>query len=79
MIEAALRLPRRKKRIFQLVADIMLIEASLIASMAINGLFGAFIRAPSVYALNVLVTAISLIVFIKLGLYRAVLRYVGSR
>ena len=79
MIEAALRLPRRKKRIFQLVADIMLIETSLVVSMAINGLFGAFVRAPSAYALNVLVTAISLVVFIKLGLYRAVLRYVGSR
>ena len=79
MREFLVALSRRQKRLLQLIADTLLIWAALWLSFAVRlGDFSAakpfgghgwlFIAAP----------IIALPIFIRLGMYRAVMRYVGS-
>ena len=79
MREFLVALPRRQKRLLQLAADMLLIWAALWLSFAVrlgdffaakpfNGHGWLFIAAP----------LIALPIFIRMGMYRAVMRYVGS-
>lgn len=77
MLELLLALPRYAKRFISVIADI--------AFLSISILFAAFITQSDVSAvlaklalMFVLSLPISIIVFVKLGLYRAVIRYMGQ-
>ena len=78
MRNSLLRLPRRYKRVLQVVADVVLVWAALWLAF--------YLRLENVHAIEpfsghawlfVLAPVVTLPFFVVLGLYRAVLRYVG--
>ncbi|MDF3194681.1 nucleoside-diphosphate sugar epimerase/dehydratase [Pseudomonas sp. 1928-m] len=74
-----LKLPRRKKRLIQLLADTLLVWTALWLSFAVR--LGDFYAAKPFAGhgwLFLLAPVIALPIFIRLGMYRAVMRYVGS-
>jgi FlaA1/EpsC-like NDP-sugar epimerase len=74
-----LRLPRRQKRVLQLIADILLVWLALWLSFAVRlGDFSAAEPFGGHGWLFLLAPFISLPIFIHMGMYRAVMRYVGS-
>lgn len=72
-------LPRRQKRLLQLLADTILVWVALWLSFAVR--LGE-INAAKPFAghgwLFIIAPLIALPIFIRLGMYRAVMRYVGS-
>ena len=73
-----LNLPRNKKRFLLVSADIILILFSLWLAFALQ--FGeGFWPNQNQLLLFFLAPIIALPIFIRLGLYRAILRYIGSR
>lgn len=76
---ALLGLPRRYKRILQVLADVVLIGLALWLAFVIRvGFEEALERVQTHSALFVLAPLVSLPVFIRFGMYRAVLRYFGK-
>ena len=73
-----LNLPRNKKRFLLVTADIFFILFSLWLAFALQ--FGeGFWPDQNQFLLFILAPIIALPIFIRLGLYRAILRYIGSR
>jgi FlaA1/EpsC-like NDP-sugar epimerase len=77
LIKTLLSLPRAQKRLITVLIDVFFILASFWAAMFIR--LDSFDSAQSSqhWALIALVIPVSVTIFVKLGLYRAVLRYVG--
>lgn len=74
-----LGLPRGQKRALQVFADVLLLAFSYFAAMFLRfGHFG-FLAEPGVWLAFGGALPVSLAVFIKLGFYRAVIRYVTLR
>ncbi len=74
-----LELPRRTKRGIQVVADLLLIWVALWAAFIVRLGFGAKIDPFGSHLwLFLAAPAISIPVFIRMGLYRAVMRYFGN-
>jgi FlaA1/EpsC-like NDP-sugar epimerase len=72
-------LPRRQKRLLQLLADTFLIWLALWFSFAVRlGDLGAAKPFDGHGWLFLIAPAIALPIFIRLGMYRAVMRYVGN-
>ncbi|WP_161865627.1 polysaccharide biosynthesis protein [Pseudomonas yangonensis] len=72
-------LPRRRKRLLQVVADVFLVWMALWLSFAVR--MGDFFAAKPFGGHGWLFLAAPLIalpIFIRMGMYRAVMRYVGS-
>lgn len=79
MREFLVALPRRQKRLLQLAADMLLIWAALWLSFAVR--LGDFFAAKPFDGhgwLFIAAPLIALPIFIRMGMYRAVMRYVGS-
>ena len=74
-----LRLTRTKKRIIQVLADTLLILLSFAMAMVLRLESIDFVRDPQVWLAILLALVVSIGVFIKLGFYRAVVRYITSR
>lgn len=79
MREFLVALPRRQKRMLQLVADTLLIWIALWLSFAVR--LGDFFAAKPFDGhgwLFISTPFIALPIFVRMGMYRAVMRYVGS-
>jgi len=74
-----LRLTRTRKRIIQVLADTLLILLSFAMAMALRLESFAFVRDPFAWLAILLALPVSIGVFVKLGFYRAVVRYITSR
>ena len=73
-----LNLSRNKKRFLLVMADILLITLSLWAAFTLR-LSEWFWPTQNQLLLFVLATIVGLPIFIKLGLYRAIIRYIGHK
>jgi FlaA1/EpsC-like NDP-sugar epimerase len=72
-------LPRPRKRALQLLADIGLITVSFVLAMLLRTESLAFVADWRVWAALGAALPVTLAVFIKLGFYRAIIRYMGAR
>lgn len=73
------RLPRRQKRMVQLLADVVLITFSFGMAMLLRLDSWAFVRDPQVWWVLPAMIPVSLVIFIRLGFYRAVIRYMNQK
>ncbi|WP_246007456.1 polysaccharide biosynthesis protein [Halomonas nitroreducens] len=79
LLQPLFRLPRRRKRIIQVLVDCVLIAMSFLAAMLLRlEEWGRLAQVETWAALLVLIP-VSLVIFIRLGFYRAVIRYMGSK
>ena len=78
-LNALFALPRPQKRALQLLADTLLIMVSFILAMLLRTESLAFLQAKEAWFAMATVVPVSLFVFIRLGFYRAVIRYMGMR
>jgi FlaA1/EpsC-like NDP-sugar epimerase len=71
-------LPRSTKRLLMLVADLLMLPACLWGAISLkyDSLTLGFQQSPLLY---VGAAATSIVVFMKLGLYRAIMRFIGFR
>lgn len=78
LVAALLGWPRAAKRLLMIVADLIVVPAALWAAFALkfDSLSEGFERNPFFY---IGVAAASTMVFAGIGLYRAVVRYIGGR
>jgi len=72
-------LSRPTKRLVQVVADTLLIIAAFVLAMLLRLDSFAFASDPSAWAILIAVVPVTIISFIKLGLYRAVVRFVSTK
>ncbi|ROM71247.1 hypothetical protein BK654_09425 [Pseudomonas brassicacearum] len=76
---ALLALPRRKKRLLQVTADILLIWAALWLAFIVRlGIDDVFNPIRSHFWLFMYAPVIGIPLFIRFGMYRAVMRYFGN-
>ncbi|MCH8539046.1 MAG: polysaccharide biosynthesis protein [Alkalimonas sp.] len=77
MLGWLLSLPRSVKRVFSVFADVLFLIFSIVAAYFLtqNGLRGHVPEIALSFAISVPLT---LLIFTKLGLYRAVIRYIGQ-
>ncbi|EEW24767.1 polysaccharide biosynthesis protein CapD [Rhodobacter ferrooxidans] len=68
---------RPRKRLVQVSADVFLLTMSFFLAMLLRLETYGFLRAPEVWLLLALVLVPSILLFIVLGFYRAVIRYIG--
>lgn len=71
------KLPRTYKRVIQFAADSVLIITSFFLAMLLRLDTWSFIAMPRVWWVLPILLPVSLIIFIRLGFYRAVIRYMG--
>jgi len=76
---ALLRLPRRQKRLLQVMADVLLVWAALWLAFVVRLGFDEMIN-PFTHHPWLLVSAILIAIplFVRFGMYRAVMRYLGN-
>jgi len=72
-------LPRGQKRTIQLVVDTGLMLASFGLAMALRLDSLAFAANPQIWLVILLVIPFSLLVFMRLGFYRAVIRFISTQ
>ncbi|MGJ7460571.1 polysaccharide biosynthesis protein [Halomonas sp. MA07-2] len=72
-------LPRRRKRLIQLVADVALIIVSFSLAMLLRLDSWAFASDPKVWTVLPVMIPVSLFIFMRLGFYRAVIRYMSMK
>ena len=73
------RLPRKQKRVVQVLADIVLITASFLLAMLLRLDSWAPITDPRAWLALVVMVPVSLLIFIRLGFYRAIIRYMNQK
>ncbi len=71
-----IELRRSQKRQLQIVADFVLIGVSFVVAVFLSGAPLSLLTHPGVWLAQVLAAVVSIAVFNKLGLYRALLRYI---
>lgn len=72
-------LPRTHKRLLQVATDTVLLACSFALAMVLRTESLAFLSDPSIWAALVAALPVTLILFVKLGFYRAVIRYMGLK
>lgn len=77
LIQPLFKLPRRYKRAIQLIVDSALIIASFLLAMLLRLDSWTFLNEPRVWLVLPVLLPVSLIIFIRLGFYRAVIRYMS--
>lgn len=78
-LDWTLNLNRSSKRTIQVLFDCVLIIVCFLLAMALRLDGFGFTRIPNVWHILIAVIPITIFIFIRLGLYRAVLRYISSR
>lgn len=73
------RLPRPHKRAIQLLADAGLITLSFLLAMLLRLDSWAFVAEPRIWWVLPVVIPVSLAIFMRLGFYRAVIRYMSMK
>lgn len=79
MLAQAFRLHRRVKRMIQILADIFLLSTSFILAVILKSDSVSALSEPQVWLALVLALPVTLLIFVRLGLYRAVIRYMSLR
>ena len=77
--ERLVGLSRGRKRMIQLATDAGLIMASFLGAMVLRLDNAQFLARPGSWAVLAILVPVSLLVFIRLGFYRAIIRYITSR
>ncbi|MGM1051913.1 MAG: polysaccharide biosynthesis protein [Pseudomonadota bacterium] len=72
-------LSRARKRVIQVAADVFLITISFLGAMWLRLENFEFLAKPGVWLALPLVVPISIALFVKLGFYRAIIRYLGLK
>jgi FlaA1/EpsC-like NDP-sugar epimerase len=78
-LQSLFDLPRTRKRLLQVAADTVLLSCSFALAMVLRTESLDFLWDPKVWAALVAALPVTLILFVKLGFYRAVIRYMGLR
>jgi len=78
-IDKAAELPRNVKQTLMLVADLLSIPLAIWIAVALRWGSMEFPVAPGAYAAVALTIGISAALFLRLGLYRAVIRFMGQQ
>lgn len=78
MLEWLLSLPRSIKRLVSVFADICFLLVSIFAAFYLTQEAGSFSDVGHIAIAFAITLPITLFIFIKLGLYRAVIRYIGQ-
>lgn len=76
MFDYILQAPRNTKRIIMVCIDIFIVAIAFFGALAIRFDADFFLYSPAYWLIYVLLLPITIISFIKLGLYRAVLRFI---
>ncbi len=76
-IRRTIELPRPTKRVISICADVLMILGALWAAMSLKAGYPVF--APEDWPAYLAVVAVSIPTFVRLGLYRAVIRYLGHK
>ncbi|MEQ5801978.1 nucleoside-diphosphate sugar epimerase/dehydratase [Halomonas sp. H10-9-1] len=79
LLQPLFRLPRAHKRLIQLVVDSVLIALSFLLAMLLRLDSWAFASQPAVWWVLPVVIPVSLLIFMRLGFYRAVIRYMSMK
>ena len=79
LVNWALRQGKPRKRAIQLFFDVVLILSSFVLAMALRLDRWSFLQQLSIWYVLVPVLPISIFGFVKVGLYRAVIRFISSR
>lgn len=79
LLQPLFSLPRRTKRLIQLAADVVLITLSFVLAMLLRLDSFAFLGQPRVWIVLPVMVPVSLLIFIRLGFYRAVIRYMSVK
>lgn len=78
-LDQLLNLTRVQKRILQLLFDCLLIVSCFVCAMALRLDGFEFVTIPHVWGVLLTVIPTTIYLFIRLGFYRAILRYISSR
>jgi len=71
--------PRRQKRAIQLTADVVILSACFLLALFLRLESWEAAFTPSAWATFALSLPVTLLVFVRLGFYRAVIRYISAR
>ena len=74
-----LRLPRKQKCLIQLLADVVLITFSYLTAMWLRLDSWAFVQDPRAWWVLPVMLPVSLLIFLRLGFYRSVVRYINQK
>ena len=79
VIEALFGLTRRRKQLIQLIVDTFLIIASFLLAMLLRLDSFEFLTNESVWLALPVMIPVSLFIFIRLGFYRSIVRFMGMK
>ncbi|WP_203141762.1 polysaccharide biosynthesis protein [Marinobacter mangrovi] len=79
MLRAFLELPRVYKRLVSVFSDVFFLAVALWAAFALRLEQSAWVPTNSQVTVSIFTIAVTIVVFIRLGLYRAVIRYMGDK
>ncbi|QOR38936.1 polysaccharide biosynthesis protein [Billgrantia diversa] len=79
LLQSLFRLPRRQKRTIQLVVDCVLIAASFLLAMLLRLEDWAPLVEVRTWMALLIMIPLSLAIYVRLGFYRAVIRYLGPK
>lgn len=79
LLQPLFSLPRPAKRLIQLLADVGLITFSYLLAMLLRIDSSSFLRQEETWWMLPVLIPVSLVIFVRLGFYRAVIRYMGSK
>ncbi|RUR31301.1 nucleoside-diphosphate sugar epimerase/dehydratase [Vreelandella nanhaiensis] len=79
VIEALFGLTRRRKQLIQLIVDTLLIIASFLLAMLLRLDSFEFLTNESVWLALPVMIPVSLFIFIRLGFYRSIVRFMGMK
>lgn len=78
-LNALFELPRGWKRSLQVLADGVLLASSFALAMLLRTESAAFLTDPKIWAALIAALPVTFILFVRLGFYRAVIRYMAAR
>ncbi|MCE8014052.1 polysaccharide biosynthesis protein [Billgrantia desiderata] len=79
LLQSLFRLPRRQKRTIQLMVDCVLIAASFLLAMLLRLESWTPLSEASTWLALLVLIPLSLAIYVRLGFYRAVIRYLGPK
>ena len=79
ILDAFLELPRAQKRAISVASDVTLLLFAIWASYALRLEDLTWLPNRGQLAASVLTVLVTVVVFVKLGLYRAIIRYLGDK
>lgn len=79
VIERVIGISRTSKRAFQVAVDVVLLTVMFVLAMWLRDYNFRFVSNPWVWSVLIPVLPVTILSFIKLGFYRAVLRYIAGR